>query len=338
MNVRLPALRAGYWLGWCSILAVLGGLALGLDVDHAPELLALVLAAAVLNAGVMVLPWRRWLDGGRGQAIIDLWSGGLITFVLLITAIGGGQSDFDLMLFLVAPFLATVHRGSRRVAWLALAGAAFLATAGLTDPGLSAADAFLRLALLVAATLLAVMLAEMTSRQEAARAEATARANLERALLAEAHHRVKNSLQTVADMLLLGRPEGHAGRRFDETSERIRAIAAVHRLLAEEHGRGVEAKAVLAAIMAATGVDAKVDSDHLQLDSVQAQQLGIAANELITNAAQHGGLPITVTLRAGEPAVLTVLDGGGSPPSTHRSWACGSSTRWCATASRARSR
>jgi hypothetical protein len=254
VNVRLPGLRAGYWLGWFSIIAVLGGIVLGLKVHHPTALIVLVSAAAVLNTAVMVLPWRRWLDGRRGQAMLDLWSFGLNAFVVMMATIGGRQGNFDLILFLVAPFLATVHRGGRRVFWLAVALVAFALTAGPDASGLTAGEAFLRLSLLTAATLLAVMLAELTSRQEVARAEALARVNLERALLAEAHHRVKNSLQTVADMLLLGRPAGSAGRRFDETSERIRSIAVVHQLLAEEHGSGVEAEAVLAAIMASVGV------------------------------------------------------------------------------------
>jgi two-component sensor histidine kinase len=56
-----------------------------------------------------------------------------------------------------------------------------------------------------------------------------------------------------------------------------------------------------------------MEADPLRLDSVQAQQLGIAANELITNAARHGGPPISVRLLAGNPAVLTVIDGGRLP-------------------------
>ena len=310
LDVRLPALRAGCWLGWGSVAAVLGGLALGLPARHPRELLALILVAAAANAVFMMVPWRRWLTAGRGQAMLDVWSGGLLALATLVVALGGATSHLDLLLFLIVPFLATVHRERRRAVWLALAAAAFASTVALAP--LAAGDIVLRLALLASATLLAVVLAQLTAREAAARADADARARLEGALVADAHHRVKNSLQTVADVLLLNRPDGPAGRRFDETAERIQAIAAVHRLLASEHD-GVDARAVLEAVAAAAGVLPSLDIDPLTLDAARAQHLGIAANELITNAARHGRPPITVRLRRGQQVVLRVADAGPGP-------------------------
>jgi two-component sensor histidine kinase len=50
-------------------------------------------------------------------------------------------------------------------------------------------------------------------------------------LTTEANHRIKNNLQTAADPLLLGRPQGGDGRAFDDTAAaRIQSIATVHRL------------------------------------------------------------------------------------------------------------
>jgi two-component sensor histidine kinase len=148
----------------------------------------------------------------------------------------------------------------------------------------------MRAALLAAATMLTLVLGRMIRREATAHASASARAELEHALLAESHHRVKNSLQTVADLLLLGRPTGPASAPFDRTAERIRAIAAVHELLAAE-----------------------VDADALELDPARAQRVGIVVNELLTNAARHGEFPVSVHLRGPRPTVLTVCDHGPGP-------------------------
>jgi hypothetical protein len=233
-EVRLAALRAGWWLGWLSIAAVLAGLALGLPARHRLALVALTGAAAVAHAGVMVIPWRGWLTAARGRALLDLWSGGLIAFVVVLVAVAGARANLDLLLFLVVPFLATVHDGARRYLWLAVALVAYLTVMSLASVPLAAGEVAMRVALLAAATLLTIVLGRLTRREAARHAHASARAELEHALLAESHHRVKNSLQTVADLLLLGRPAGPDAGAFDDTAERIRAIAAVHDLLGDE--------------------------------------------------------------------------------------------------------
>jgi two-component sensor histidine kinase len=171
----------------------------------------------------------------------------------------------------------------------------------------------MRVALLAAATLLTIVLGRLTRREAAARAHASASAELEHALLAESHHRIKNSLQTVADLLLLGRPGGTDARAFDDTAERIRAIAAVHDLLGEERGGRIRADALLRTVAAAAAVDARLDADPLDLDPACAQRLAIVVNELLTNAARHGRPPISVELRGSQPTVLSVRDAGPGP-------------------------
>jgi two-component sensor histidine kinase len=168
----------------------------------------------------------------------------------------------------------------------------------------------MRVVLLCAATLLTVVLGRLTRREAAARAHASATAHLEHALLAESHHRVKNSLQTVADLLLLGRPAGPDAGAFDDTAQRIRAIAAVHELLGEERGGRIGAHSLLTTVAAAAAVDTHVEADPLDLEPACAQRLAIVVNELLTNAAQHGRSPISVELRATDPVVLSVRDAG----------------------------
>jgi two-component sensor histidine kinase len=318
LDARLGALRAGFWLGWLSIAAVFGALALGMHTRHPEALLALTAAASAANAAVTLVPWRRWLAAARGRLLLDLWSGGLITFACLLIVIAGARANFDLLLFLIVPFLATVHRSWRRVAWLVAAAVSYPTVMALAPAPLLTAEVAMRSALLVAATILALALAWMVGREATARARASERAELEHALLAESHHRVKNSLQTVADILMLGRPDGVGAEKFDETAARIRSIAAVHRLLAERGGEAVNAPELLAAVAGAAAVDAHLDIEPHQLAPACAQQLGIVANELISNAAQHGRPPIQVQLRGNGPGlpgpiVLEVTDAGDGP-------------------------
>ncbi len=316
LETRLGALRAGFSLGWLSIAAVIAGLALGLPTRDSAVLVALTGAAAAANAAMTLVPWERWLTASRGQVLVDVWSGGLIAFVSALILTAGAHAGFDLLLFLVAPFLATVHSGRRGVGWLAAAGVTYLAVMALAPDALAAGAVAMRVALLAAATTLALALAGMVQREAAARAQASARADLEHLLLAESHHRVKNSLQTVADILLLGRPADAGAETFDDTAERIRSIATVHRLLAERRGAAVSAPALLEAITAAAAVDAQLEVEERDLGPACAQQLGIVANELIANAARHGRPPIRVLLHGQRPLVLEVLD-GGDPPRDH---------------------
>jgi two-component sensor histidine kinase len=314
LEARLGALRAGFWLGWLSIAAVFGALALGMHTRHPRELLALTAVASAANAAVTFVPWRRLLAAARGRLLLDLWSAGLITFDCALIFLAGARANFDLLLFLIAPFLATVHRSWRRVAWLGVAAITYPTVMALAPAPLLTAEVAMRMALLAAATILALALAWMVGREATARARASERAELEHALLAESHHRVKNSLQTVADILMLGRPDGVGAEKFDETAARIRSIAAVHRLLAERGGEAVSAPALLAAVAGAAAVDARLDIEPHQLAPACAQQLGIVANELISNAAQHGRPPIRVQLHGRSPIVLEVTDAGDGPP------------------------
>jgi two-component sensor histidine kinase len=310
LEFRCAVMRAGIWLGWLSIAAVLAALALGLGGEHRAYLFALTGLAVAAHAVAMAVPWRHWLAARRGQLLLDLWTAALIGFVLLLVLLAGARANLDLLLFLILPFIATVQAGWRRGLWLAAAAITFAAAMTLAPDRLDAPAVALRAALLVAAIVLAARLARVIRREAGARAEATARAELEHALLAEAHHRVKNSLQTVADLLLLARPPGGEGRAFDETAARIRSIAAVHRLLAEEGGATVGADAVVQAVAAALAPDIQVEANPVALDAARGQQLGVVANELIANALRHGRPPITARLSGSDPVALVVEDAG----------------------------
>lgn len=310
LDFRLTATRAGFWLGWISIAAVLAQVASGLEGGDRDLLLGLTVTATVAHLAVSAVPWRRWLAAARGRVLLDLWSAGLLAFVGLLVGLTGSRTSFDLLFFLIVPFIAIVQAGRRRAFWLAAAALTFGLALAWTPYPLSSQALAARASLLVAAVLLALALDRAARREAAQRAEEAARAELERLLLAEAHHRVKNSLQTVADLLLLARPAGAAGAAFDRTAGRVQAIAAVHRLLTEARGGAIAADRLLTAVAAAVDTAITVDGDPVELDAATAQRLGLLANELLTNAVSHGAAPVRVRLRAGPPFTLTVADAG----------------------------
>jgi two-component sensor histidine kinase len=180
---------------------------------------------------------------------------------------------------------------------------------------LSAGATAMRLTLVVAAVGVALLLVRTIRLEAAAHRQATARAELERALATEANHRIKNNLQTVTDLLLLGRPENGDGLVFDAAAARIRSIATVHRLLTEAED-AVDAGRLLSSIAESAPLPVTVEADEIALDAATAQKLGIIANELITNAYQHGRSPIAVELRGGRLTRLRVDDRGNGSEST----------------------
>jgi hypothetical protein len=165
LEARLGALRAGFWLGWLSIAAVVAALALGIHTRHPVALIALTAAASAANAAVTLVPWRGLLAAARGRLLLDLWSAGLITFSCTLVVLAGARADFDLLLFLVAPFLATVHRAWRRVLWLAVAAVSYPVVMALAPAPIGTAEVAMRLALLLAATVLALALAAVVGRE-----------------------------------------------------------------------------------------------------------------------------------------------------------------------------
>ncbi len=140
----------------------------------------------------------------------------------------------------------------------------------------------------------------------------------------EIDHRVMNSLQFVSSMLAMqGRASGdpavsdhlqtaahrvaavarvHHNFYQGEPSERVGALHYLRRLCADLSG-------ILQTPIAVEGVEALVPS-------TQVQPIGLLVNELVTNAAKHGGRGITVAFApaANNTYALRVLDGGEGLP------------------------
>lgn len=150
------------------------------------------------------------------------------------------------------------------------------------------------------------------------------------AVLQEMHHRVKNSLQTIASLLRLQLRVG----KFDSPREalnqsinRIQSIAAVHEMLSSENLDDVDLKKLAENILAATArgllPDAKqvvttVVGDNFLLPSSQATYVALILNELIQNAVEHGlkgdiGTELTVYISQDDDQIILDVVNDGEP-------------------------
>lgn len=314
------ALRAGLLLGWTSVVGIAVVLVFGPEVRSPTAVAVLTGVGALAHTFLATLDWPQLLRTRRGRLLLDAWGAGVLVAVCALAIFAGGQSRLDLLLLLVVPFLAITHqeRPGQLAGWLVAAGAAFLAAVLAPDDRLETGEVLLHLVLLVGATLLGLSLTRALERQALGRAEAARRAALEGALLAEAHHRVKNSLQVVSDLLLLGRPaDPTAAAVLDRAAGRIRSIAAVHRALESRAGAPVAAPELVTALVEAIAPDVPVRvhvAEQLTLSADRAQSLGVVVNELLTNALEHGSPPFALELVPhGDEIALLVQDAGDGP-------------------------
>jgi PAS domain S-box-containing protein len=150
----------------------------------------------------------------------------------------------------------------------------------------------------------------------------------------EAHHRIKNNLQAISDLLYLELTQGEGGspeEALRESIDRVQAIATVHDLLSQDEDvRVVDARAVMdrlvPMVLRSSGVPSeqvtvRADVQSVPLSSKRATVLALIVNELLSNALKHAckardGNEIDLSLRQdSEELVLRVGDNGpGLPP------------------------
>lgn len=137
-------------------------------------------------------------------------------------------------------------------------------------------------------------------REIAKRERAEGEADALSAMMQEMHHRIKNNLQTVADLLSLEmsrnpRPEVQESLRDSIT--RIKSIAAAHEMLSAENvgstnitelARLVSDTARRAMVRSDQQIAAVVQGPSIYLTSKQATAFALVLNELISNAIEHG--------------------------------------------------
>ncbi|MBI5302989.1 MAG: sensor histidine kinase [Chloroflexi bacterium] len=138
------------------------------------------------------------------------------------------------------------------------------------------------------------------AREIAKRERAEGEADASNAMMQEMHHRIKNNLQTVADLLSLEmsrnpRPEVQESLRDSIT--RIKSIAASHQMLSLESvgATDITALAQLIGDQARRSmvrpnqhITVNVQGPSILLNSKQATAFSLVLNELVCNAMEHG--------------------------------------------------
>jgi len=191
---------------------------------------------------------------------------------------------------------------------------------GATEPGALQADDLAMLNSL--GRQMGIALENMRLREEARRAAALS------TLIQEMHHRIKNNLQTVADLLSLEMsqsPSPDARASLRDSITRIKSIAVVHQLLSLEQLRLTDISALARQVCDISihylvhpgqHITAEVRGPSIYLPSKQATALALVMNELISNALQHAfvGLErgtLTVELESdGNEVRVTIRDDG----------------------------
>ncbi len=150
-------------------------------------------------------------------------------------------------------------------------------------------------------------------------------------LVQEMHHRIKNNLQTIADLLTL---EIHSARDIStesalrESITRVRSIAAVHELLSAENVREADLKELAEAITQSCvrtvagvdrGIKVVVQGQPVLLSSKRATAMAVVMTELVNNSLEHGlgsdggALLVTVDEQDGQVHLAVRDDGRGLP-------------------------
>lgn len=152
-----------------------------------------------------------------------------------------------------------------------------------------------------------------------------------RILLREMHHRIKNNLQTLADLLYLETldAEGAARNSLLDSVSRVKSIAAVHQMLSADRIEAVEVRRLAERIGEIIGrhlvrggrsVEVAVRGREVWLPSKQATALALVLSELLHNALEHafpdGRGRVEVELGQGGSQVWVRVrdDGVGLPP------------------------
>ncbi len=151
-------------------------------------------------------------------------------------------------------------------------------------------------------------------------------------LLQESHHRIKNNLQTIVNLLYLQKTPGlsEAERGVNDILEtaikRVKSIAYVHTLLCRNwYGKNVvNLKSIICEIIRlydVQGVAIEASLEDLTLPYHNAVDMALVINELISNCIKHAFAPgssgntIHVTMKnTGKDIILLVRDNGCGLP------------------------
>lgn len=187
---------------------------------------------------------------------------------------------------------------------------------------------FITLALILV-TLVMILLYVLYRRKEKSKKQLDDRNHKVEQLLREVHHRVKNNLQIVSSFINIQLDkvqDDDAAEALKDTSTRIMALAGLHQsLYRQEDLSRIQLKEYIEDLCNSIGatmggnVNISHDVENLNLDIDQAIPVGLAVNELITNALKHAFTGrqeghIHVSLHHGKQWELVVQDNGKGLP------------------------
>jgi PAS domain S-box-containing protein len=167
------------------------------------------------------------------------------------------------------------------------------------------------------------------SEQHQFRAELARRAQQLETLVREAHHRIRNNLQSIVALLEVerGRMDVAGQGALDRCISRIRAIAMVHRMLTSQAASDVPLEEMLSGLVELAretnlraenrSIEIGVTGGRFSVSSKKATHLAIVINELVANAIEHGfegraegRVHVVVTRNDAGQADITVTDNG----------------------------
>ncbi len=163
-----------------------------------------------------------------------------------------------------------------------------------------------------------------------ARELAESEADTRTRMLQEMHHRIKNNLQTIADLLsleLARRDREITPDSLRDSVARIKSIAAAHELLSADQLGAAEITELTRRIAESTRtawtradqkIDVRVEGPPIFLNSKSATAFALVINELVSNALEHGfaarargQIDITLNQDGAMVAVRVQDDGAG---------------------------
>jgi two-component sensor histidine kinase len=149
-------------------------------------------------------------------------------------------------------------------------------------------------------------------------------------LIQEVHHRVRNSLQLVQNLLSLqsrAAENDEVADHLRQSAGRVRTIGMIHDRLHSPGGLGldIEIRSYLGGLIEdlraamTSSLDGRallLQADAANWPAAAVPTLGLVATELVTNALKYGSGDVRVNFRQpeGEQAVLVVEDAGSGPP------------------------
>ncbi len=146
-------------------------------------------------------------------------------------------------------------------------------------------------------------------------------------VIQEIHHRVKNNLQTVAGLLRMQarRSDEQTKHALRQADRRIRAIAAIHDILAKQADEKVRLSLLIEELTMQIGHEWSPEvtivtdiQETAYISSEHAVSIGMVIHELIQNACEHGHKSgktknVTLSLRRNEQVIQIIVTNDGKP-------------------------